>query len=79
MAKTRGRPNRRSRAGNRPKGSYPLPDGSYVVERTYAGTSARRLHVTAVHRAEPDPRLIARALLDVAAARFESPGNELQH
>ena len=44
----------------RPKGSYPHPDGGYIVE------SGRRLKIIAHHKAEPDTKAIAKALIRLA-------------
>lgn len=59
---------RKQRKNDLPKGAYRLPDGNYVTTGPWGqpDKKGRRIRVTAVHRAEPDVRLLARALLEVA-------------
>jgi hypothetical protein len=67
-----------SRASNRPKGSFPLPDGNYVVERTYIGTTGRQLRITAVRRGEPAVPTVARVLIDVAGNRLRQHDDSMR-
>lgn len=49
---------------SQPKGSYPLPDGTYVTESIGPpDRRGRRLRIRAVHHAEPDADKVARALI----------------
>ena len=49
-----------------PKGSYPLPDGGYGLDRTYVGKNGRRIRITSKLKAEPDLKALARALIEHA-------------
>jgi hypothetical protein len=63
----------RSKSG-RPKGSYPLPNGDYVVKgrSTPIGSNGRRLVDTAIHRKEPDYKKLAEALIDLAQEQIRA-------
>lgn len=54
----------------RPKGSYPLSSGDYVVTGPWipVGKKGRAIRTRAVHRAEPDAKVVAQALLQIAAS-----------
>jgi len=54
------------RHAHRPKGSYLHPDGGYIVESTHVTKNGRRLKVIAHHKAEPDTKAIAKALIKLA-------------
>jgi len=56
---------KRPAKSKRPKGSYPLPDGNYVV---------RRGQITAIHRNPPDVDKLAKALLWLAQDLEKSDG-----
>ena len=65
MAKRhRRRKSRSKQTADLPKGAHLLPNGSYVTTMIgSADARGRRLRVHAVHRAEPDPKAVAQALL----------------
>ena len=49
-----------------PKGAYLLPNGNYVTTTIgSADARGRRLRIRAVNRAEPDAKLVARALIEL--------------
>ena len=60
----RTRPSRSKHPDGLPKGGYRLPNGNYVTESVGPPNSkGRRLRITAVHRAEPDPAQVAKVLV----------------
>lgn len=62
------------RSNARPKGAYPLPNGDYVVESVgWRDKRGRRISVRAVHRTEPDAKLIAHVLLRIVAEQHTGP------
>lgn len=71
---------RKSRAKNdRPKGSFPLPNGNYVSTGTPVLTkNGRNIYVRAVHRGEPDVQLLAEAFLELAQLMHDEPSHEQQ-
>jgi hypothetical protein len=48
-----------------PKGAHRLPNGNYVVTTYYRTAKGRTLRVDGVHRAEPDAKKVAQALIDI--------------
>ncbi|MCP4303960.1 MAG: hypothetical protein GY788_03580 [bacterium] len=54
------------RHAHRPEGSYPHPDGGYIVECTHVTKNGRRLKIIAHHKVEPDTKAIAKALIELA-------------
>lgn len=64
---------RHARRSARPKGSYPLPTGGYVSSSTYRSPrTGRVLRVRAVHRAEPDPKAAAQALMAIVLEQAQA-------
>lgn len=64
---------RRARRSARPKGSYPLPTGGYVSTSTYRSPRTRRvLRVRAAHRAEPDAKAVAQALVAIVLEQAQA-------
>jgi len=50
-----------------PKGSFPLPDGSYAIQsRPFKNTDGRKIIVTGKLRAEPDTEALAKAFIELA-------------
>jgi hypothetical protein len=66
MAKHKRRAKKHSSPPRRPKGSYPLPNGNYVVTTYHRTKSGKALRIRAVHRAEPDVRRVTEALTQIA-------------
>jgi hypothetical protein len=71
MTKRRRRNCRDTRPNPRPKGAYPLPNGDYVVVGPCGphDKRGRSIRIRAVHRAEPNARFVAQALLDIVASQ----------
>lgn len=44
------------RRADRPKGSYPHPDGGYLVNSSYVTKNGRRIKVTAHHKTQRDTK-----------------------
>ena len=65
---------RRARASTRPKGSHPLPTGGYIATGPWGPPDkrGRRLRIRAVHRAEPDPKAVAQALLAIVLEQAQA-------
>jgi hypothetical protein len=62
---------RRAWVSARPKGSYLLPTGGYLSTSSYHSPQRGRvLRIHAVHRAEPDARFVAQAVLDVVTRQM---------
>lgn len=59
------RPRRSRRKSALPKGAYRLPQGGHVTESVHVA-KGRRIRIRAVHRAEPDYKKLALALLELA-------------
>jgi hypothetical protein len=59
---------RRAGGSTRPKGSYPLPTGGYVITGSWGPPDkrGRRLRIRAAHRAEVDPKAVAQVLIALA-------------
>jgi hypothetical protein len=58
------RPSRSKYPDALPKGAFPLPNGNYVTTSiSEPDARGRRIRIRAVHRAEPDLKLLAQALI----------------
>ena len=65
------KPHKRKQS-DRPKGSYPHPDGGFISTTKSVAPNGRTIHVTAVHSAEPDTALLAKALLELGRQLTDS-------
>jgi hypothetical protein len=65
--------NKRRRTATRPKGSYPLPNGNYVVTGSWGPPKkrGRRIRVVAVRRDEIDADKVAQAVIAIVLERAE--------
>jgi hypothetical protein len=68
MSKRRPRRSRAKDPNGLPKGAHRLPNGNYVMSSAPAPINerGRRLSITAVRKAEPDPAQVAKALVAIA-------------
>ncbi len=64
------------RHAHRPTGSYPHPGGGYLVESSHVTKDGRRLRIIAHHKAEPDNKAIAKALIELAKELRQRDSNE---
>jgi hypothetical protein len=65
MAKRKQQP-KKDRPPKRPKGSIPLPSGDYAVISHHTSAKGKKIRITAIHKAEPDLRALAKAFMQLA-------------